>query len=128
MLKEFKDFIQKGNVLSVAVAFIMATAFGAIITSLVEGILMPIVGALTAGIDFSNLKVTIAGVELLVGSFLNAIIVFIIVSFVMFLIVKAFNKTKKAEEPAAPTTKECPACKSEVHIDATRCPHCTSEL
>lgn len=128
MLKEFKDFIQKGNVLSVAVAFIMATAFGAIITSLVEGILMPIVGALTAGIDFANLKVTVAGVELLVGSFLNAIIVFIIVSFVMFLIVKAFNKTKKAEEPAAPTTKECPACKSEVHIDATRCPHCTSEL
>ena len=127
MLKEFNDFIKKGNVIDLAIAVIMAGAFGEIVGKLVDGILMPIIGAITAGIDFAAIKLNVLGVDLLVGEFLNSVIKFVIIAFVMFLIVKAFNKMKK-EEVAEVTTKECPHCKSEVHKDATRCPHCTSEL
>lgn len=129
MLKEFKDFISKGNVIDMAVAVIMASTFGAIVTSLVDDIIMPIIGALIAGIDFKEFTLSVAGVELGVGKFINAIIIFLIVAFVMFLIVKAFNKIKKRKEVEEEvTTKECSFCKTEIHIDATRCPHCTSEL
>lgn len=108
MLKEFKDFINKGNVIDLAVAVVMATAFGAVVNTFVENIIMPIVGALTAGIDFSKLSVTIAGVEFVIGVFITAVINFLIISFVMFLIVKAFNKFKKKEEaaPEAPSNEE----------------------
>ena len=108
MLKEFKDFIAKGNVIDLAVAVVMATAFGAVVNTFVENIIMPIVGALTAGIDFSKLTVTIAGVEFVIGVFITAVINFIIIAFVMFLVVKASNKFKKAEEveEAAPTNEE----------------------
>ncbi len=132
MIKEFREFIEKGNVLDFAVGVIMAGAFGAIVTSLVDDILMPIIGAATAGIDFKDIVAVVAGVELKVGVFINAIINFLIISFIMFLIVKSFNKMKttvvKEEEEQEPATKECPYCKTEVHVDATRCPHCTSEL
>ncbi len=131
MIKEFREFIEKGNVLDFAVGVIMAGAFGAIVTSLVDDILMPIIGAATAGIDFKEIVAVVAGVELKIGVFINAIINFLIISFIMFLIVKSFNKMKSSvvkEEEVAPATKECPYCKTDVHVDATRCPHCTSEL
>lgn len=108
MFKGFKDFIAKGNVIDLGVAVVMASAFGAVVTTLVENILMPIIGALTAGVDFSELTLTIAGVELGIGVFLNALITFIIVAFVMYLIVKAVSKVKKPAvvEEAAPSKEE----------------------
>lgn len=128
MLKEFKEFIERGNVLDLAVAVIMAGAFGAIISSLVDDILMPVIGALVAGIDFKDLVISIGSVDLGIGIFINAIINFLIIAFVMFLIIKAFNKMKKPEPEAAVVEKECPFCKTNIHLDATRCPNCTSEL
>ena len=125
MLKEFKDFIAKGNVIDLGIAVVMGAAFSAVVKALVENLIMPIIGALTAGVDFSQLVVKIAGVEFTIGVFITAVINFLIIAFVMFLIVKAVNKFKKAEEA---TTKTCPHCKSEIALDATRCPHCTSQL
>lgn len=130
MLKEFKEFIQRGSVLDMAVGVILGAAFKAIVDVLVEGILMPLVGAATAGINFDSWVVTVAGVDLAVGMLISKIISFLIVAFILFLIIKAFNKMHREEEPVeeAPTTKECPYCKTEIALDATRCPHCTSEL
>lgn len=126
MIKEFKDFIARGNVLDLAIAVIMSSSFGAIVSSLVDNILMPIIGALTAGIDFEQIKLTILGVDLGIGLFINAIIKFIIIAFVMFLIIKAFNTMKKEAPKEVVKTKACPACKENIHLDATRCPHCTT--
>lgn len=109
MLKEFKEFIAEGNVLEVAVGFIMASTFGAIVKSLVEDILTPLISAATAGIDFKDWVVTVAGVKLGVGIFINTIITFLITAFVMFLIVKTFNRFKKkeaVEEAVEEPTKE----------------------
>lgn len=128
MFKEFKEFISKGNVLDMAIGVVIAGAFGAVISALVDNILMPIVGAVTAGIDFKKLTVNVLGVELGVGIFINALIVFLITAFFLFLIIKSFNKLKRKNEDEAPTLKECPHCKTEIHVDATRCPNCTSEL
>ena len=131
MLKEFKTFIMRGNVLDLAVAVIIAGAFGKIITSLVNDIIMPIVGLLLGGVNFNELTTTIGTVVINWGSFLQATVDFIIVAFIVFLIVKAANNMKKAPAPAAPaepTTKECPHCFSTISIKATRCPNCTSEL
>lgn len=129
-LNEFKAFAMRGNVLDMAVGIIVGAAFTAIVTSLVDDILSPIIGFLVR-VNFSDLAVTIAGVELKYGSFIMAIINFIIVAFALFVLIKAMNTAmtigrKKEEE--APTTKECPYCKSEISIEATRCPHCTSQL
>ena len=131
MLKEFKAFIMRGNVLDLAVAVILAAAFGKIITSLVNDIIMPIVGLVLGGINFDNLTTTIGTVVINWGAFLQATVDFIIVAFIVFLIVKAANNMKKAPAPVAPTeptTKECPYCFSTISIKATRCPQCTSEL
>ncbi len=131
MLKEFKTFIMRGNVLDLAVAVIIAGAFGKIITSLVNDIIMPIVGLLLGGINFDELTTTIGSVVINWGAFLQATVDFIIVAFIVFLIVKAANNMKKAPAPAAPaepTTKECPHCFSTISIKATRCPNCTTEL
>ena len=156
MFKEFKEFIMRGNMLDLAVGVIIGGAFGAIITSLVNNILMPLIGlALGGNADFSNAFVVLkdapkvdgevpplpetlaeaqeAGFTCLgYGAFISAIISFLIIALCLFLVIKAFNKAKdfrkKEEEEAAPTTKTCPFCKSEIAIDATRCPHCTSEL
>lgn len=130
MFKEFKKFISRGNVLDLAIGVIMGTAFSAIVKSLVDDIIMPLVGALIANIDVKKLTLKIAGVELGVGVFINTIIVFLIVSFVMFILVKGFNKLndRYKKEESQPTTKECHFCKTDIHIDATRCPHCTSKL
>ncbi|MBQ9016505.1 MAG: large conductance mechanosensitive channel protein MscL [Firmicutes bacterium] len=129
-IKEFKEFAMQGNVMDMAVGIIIGAAFTAIVTSLVDDILNPIIG-LFVGDNFANLVANFAGVELAYGKFIMAVINFIIVALVIFCIIKAMNKAtslKKTEEPEeAPTTKVCPFCKSEIDIEATRCPHCTSE-
>lgn len=126
MLEEFKKFISKGSVLDMAIGIIMGTAFTAIVNSVVEDLLMPIITGLTAGVDFQNLTVNVAGATLKVGNLINNIITFLIVAFVLFLIMKSFNRNKKEE--VIEDTKVCPYCKSKIALDATRCPHCTSEL
>ena len=141
MLKEFRDFIARGNVLDLAVAVIIGAAFGKIITSLVEGVIMPPIGLLLGKVDFSNLIIDLSGQHpasladaktkglpvIAYGAFLNDVIIFLIVAFVVFLVVKAVNKAKR-EEPAAATTKDCPYCLSSIPLAATRCSGCTSEL
>lgn len=133
--EEFKKFILRGNVLDLAVGVIVGGAFTAIVTSLNEDILTPLLG-LFGGTDFSNLKVPLGSSPeapvLMYGNFITAVINFVIIAFVIFLIVKGINRIsdgmKKPEEEAAPATKICPYCKSEINIDATKCPHCTSDL
>ncbi len=131
MLKEFKDFAMRGNVLDLAVAVIIGGAFGKIIASLVNDVLMPIIGLVMGGVNFSELAFTVGAAVVKWGAFVQAIIDFIIIAFVIFMIVKAANATKKKEAPAPaaePTTKECPHCFTTISIKATRCPNCTSEL
>lgn len=134
-LNEFKAFIMRGNVLDLAVAVIIGAAFQAIISSLVDDIISPILG-LFGGIDFKSFVLDINGVQIKYGSFITAVINFLIMAFVIFLIIKGIAKvselgkklTKKEEEEEAPTTKKCPYCCSEIDIKATRCPHCTSVI
>lgn len=129
MLKEFKDFIMKGNVIDLAVAVVLGGAFGAVVTALVEQIIMPIVSGAMAGVPVSEFVLKLGSIQLGIGALLNAIISFLIIALVLFLIVKTFNKLKKKEEVVEEvTTKTCPYCKTEIALDATRCPHCTSEL
>ena len=147
MIKEFKEFAMRGNVVDMAVGIIIGAAFGSIVKSLVDDVLMPVVGLLLGNVDFSNFffvlkagKVpgpyaTLAeakaatAVVLSYGLFINAIVTFLIVAFAVFLLVKQINALKRKEAPpAAPTTKDCPFCLSTVPLKATRCPHCTSEL
>ena len=131
MLKEFKEFVMRGNVLDLAVAVIIGGAFGKIIASLVADILMPLIGLVMGGVDFSALSFAVGEAVVAYGAFIQAIVDFIVIAFVIFMIVKSANKAKKEEEapaPAEPTTKECPFCFTEISIKATRCPNCTSEL
>ena len=139
MLKEFRDFIKKGNAMQVAIGFVMGAAFSAIVKSLVDDLIMPFVSLFTRGVDFNNLFYALDGKQyaslkaaqeagaatLNYGRFINAILTFLIIAFVLFLIVKAMNRMKKAEEA---TTKTCPYCRTEIDKAASRCPHCTSEL
>ena len=140
MVKEFRDFIARGNVIDLAVAVIIGAAFGKIVTSLVEGIIMPPIGLLLGGVDFTNLFIDISGRHpasladaqvrglpvIAYGVFLNDVVSFLIIAFVIFLIVKAVNKRK--HEAVVELTKECPYCFSAIHIEATRCSACTSQL
>ena len=131
MLKEFKEFVMRGNVLDLAVGVIIGGAFGKIVGSLVNDILMPLVGSVLGGVSFSERVSMVNGVELHWGLFIQTVIDFLIVAFVIFTIIKAANAAKKAPAPAPtaePTTKECPHCFSSISIKATRCPNCTSEL
>ena len=148
MMKEFKDFAVKGNVVDMAVGIIIGAAFGTIVKSLVADVIMPPIGLLLGNVDFANLFIvlkegTTAGpfltmadahaagaVTLNYGAFINTIISFVIVAFAIFLLIRNINKMKKAEEapPAEPTTKECSFCFSTIPIKATRCPNCTSEV
>jgi large conductance mechanosensitive channel len=142
MLKEFKEFAMRGNVLDMAVGIIIGAAFGKIITSFVSDILMPPVGLLLGKVDFSNLFVNISGksydtlaaakaagaATINYGLFLNAVIDFLIVAFFIFLLVRQVNRLKGPAPAAAPATKDCPYCSLAIPIKATRCPHCTSEL
>ena len=129
-LTEFKEFALKGNAFDMAVGIIIGAAFTAIVTSLVDDIISPIIG-LFVKVDFNDLVANVAGVDIKYGAFIMAIINFLLVAFVLFLMIKSVNKAnnlKKKDEEEAPTTKVCPFCKSEIAIDATRCPNCTSEL
>lgn len=129
MFKEFKEFISRGNVLDMAIGIIMGSAFTAIVTSVVDDLLMPLISGLTAGVNYEDLVINVAGASLKVGNLINAIISFIIIAFVLFLIVKSINKLhKKDDAPVEETEKTCPYCKSKIAIDATRCPNCTSKL
>jgi large conductance mechanosensitive channel len=131
MLKEFKEFVMRGNVLDLAVAVIIGGAFGKIVGSLVNDIIMPLIGLIMGGVNFSDLSFTVGEAVVKWGAFVQTVIDFLVIAFVIFLIVKAANNMKKAPAPAAPaepTTKECPHCFSAIPIKATRCPNCTSEL
>ncbi len=131
MLKEFRDFVMRGNVIDLAIAVVLGAAFGAIITSLVNDILMPLIGILLGGIDFTTLTYQVGNAVIAYGKFLQAIVNFLIIAFVLFLIIRSINRFKKKEPvpaPAAPTTKECPHCFTSIPIKATRCPNCTSQL
>ncbi len=133
--KEFKEFITRGNIMDMAVGIVMGTAFVAIVTSLVDDIISPLLG-LIVGVNFSELKGTVGDVTFTYGNFIMAVINFLLISLVMFLLIKALMKmqqardkmTGKAGEEEAPATKVCEFCKTEIAIDATRCPNCTSQL
>ena len=128
---EFKEFIMRGNVMDLAVGVIIGGAFSAIVTSLTDDIISPILG-LFGGLDLSDLVAKIGDVEIRYGAFITATINFLIMALVIFLMVKAINKAmsigKKKEEEPAPTTKKCPHCCEEVNINATKCPHCTGDI
>jgi len=131
MLKEFKDFVMRGNVLDLAVAVIIGGAFGKIVTSLITDIIMPFIGLIIGGIDFSGLAFTVGSAKVTYGNFINNIVQFLVIALVIFLIIKTADKMKKPATPTAPaepTIKDCPRCFSAIPIKATRCPHCTSEL
>ncbi len=133
--KEFKTFISRGSVMDMAVGIIIGGAFTAIVTSLVDDLVMPLLSLLTGGFDFTKLSVVLGSGEgaatLNYGLFISAVINFLLIAFVIFCLIKSINKMKdkiaKTEEES-PTTKKCPYCKSEIDIEATRCPHCTSQL
>lgn len=140
MLKEFKEFAMRGNVMDMAVGIIIGAAFGKIVSSLVSDVIMPPIGKLMGGVDFSNLYISLSGGDyasleaakaagaatINYGVFLNTVIDFVIVAFAIFLVVKAMNRARRKQEvPApAPTTKSCPECLMEIPIKATRCGHC----
>lgn len=128
MLKEFKDFALRGNVMDLAIAVIIGGAFGKIIASLVNDVLMPLIGLLLGGISFANLSVSVGDAVVAYGLFIQAIVDFVIVAFVIFLLVRAMNRMKKPAPTAEPTTKECPHCFTTISIKAKRCPNCTSQL
>jgi large conductance mechanosensitive channel len=148
MLKEFKAFALRGNVIDMAVGIIIGAAFGTIVKSLVDDVIMPPIGLLLGGVNFANLFILLktgspaapyasladaqaaGAVTINYGVFINAVISFLIVAFVIFLLIRGMNRltSKKEAAPAAPTTKECPFCLSTIPIKATRCPHCTSQL
>ena len=128
MLKEFKEFAMRGNVLDLAVAVIIGGAFGKIITSLVNDVLMPLIGLVMGGINFSELSITVGAAVIKYGAFIQSIIDFLLVAFVIFMIVRSMNRMKKPEPVVAPTTKECPHCFTTIPLKATRCPNCTSQL
>ena len=149
MLKEFREFAMRGNVVDMAVGIIIGAAFGAIVKSLVDDLIMPPIGMLLGNVDFSNLYVVLrdgataaspyaslaaakeaGAVTLNYGVFINAVVSFTIVAFAVFLLVRAMNRLKAKQQPAPaePTTKDCPHCFSAIPLKATRCPHCTSQL
>jgi len=130
MLKEFRDFAMRGNVMDLAIAVIIGGAFGRIIASLVNDILMPLIGTILGGVNFSELSAKVNGVDIMYGLFIQAVVDFILVALVIFLLVRTMNNLKKKEAaaPAEPTTKECQYCFSTIPIKAMRCPNCTSQL
>jgi len=145
MLKEFKEFAMRGNVVDMAVGIIIGAAFGGIVKSLVADVIMPPIGLLLGGVDFSDIFINLSGGDysslaaaqeagaptLNIGVFINTVLNFLIVAFAIFLLIKVINQLKRKEEAApeaAPTTKDCPFCCSAIPVKATRCGHCTSQL
>ena len=142
MFKDFKEFVMRGNVLDLAIGVIIGAAFGKIITSLVNDILMPPLGILLGKVDFANMFIDLSGAKyptlaaakaagaatINYGLFLNAIVDFLLVALVIFMIVKQANKLRREPAPAPPSTKDCPFCATAIPLSAKRCPHCTSQL
>jgi large conductance mechanosensitive channel len=149
MFKDFKEFAMRGSVVDMAVGIVIGAAFGTIVKSFVDDVLMPPIGLLLGNVDFSNLFITLkegskaagpyaslasakaaGAVTLNLGVFINTIISFIIIAFAVFLVIKGINRMKREQEvpPAEPTTKDCPFCFTNIPIQASRCPHCTSQL
>ena len=136
VIQEFKTFAMRGNVIDMAVGIVIGTAFGKIVSSLVSDIVMPPIGVVTGGMDFSRLAVTLhaasgsePAVTLNYGMFLNSVIDFVIIALAIFMVIKAMNKVRRKEEaPAEPTTKACPFCISTIRLKATRCAQCTAEV
>jgi large conductance mechanosensitive channel len=144
LLKEFREFVMRGNVVDLAVGFIIGAAFGKIVTSFVGDILMPPIGLALGKVDFSNLFVNLSGSTyasladaqaagaptINYGLFINTLINFIIIAFVLFLVIRMMNRMQRTKEqpPAEPTTRDCPYCFSSIPIKAVKCPHCTSEI
>jgi len=142
MHKSFRDFVAKGNLLQLAVAFVMGVAFATMVGSFVNDLIMPVIGKLIGNVDFANLYVVLSGetfesaaaareagaAAIYYGAFINTIVAFLIISLVMYGIVRAFARMQRTPEETAPTTKECPYCRSKIPIAATRCAYCTSEL
>ncbi len=142
MLKEFKEFAMRGNVLDMAVGIVIGVAFGRIVTSLVSDVIMPPLGLILGKVDFSNLFINLSGTAyptlaeakkagaavISYGAFLNTVLDFVIVAFVIFLLIKQVNRLQKPVPAASPSTKDCPFCASAIPIKATRCPACTSQL
>jgi large conductance mechanosensitive channel len=129
MFKEFKEFAVKGNAIDLAVGVIVGAAFGKIVDSLVNDIIMPPFGLILGNLNFSRLMVHLrSGADLRYGAFINAVINFLIIAFVIFLLVKQMNRFRRKPEVAAPSEKICPFCQTAIPIKATRCPHCTSQV
>ena len=128
MLKEFRDFAVRGNVIDLAVAVIIGGAFGKIVASLVDDIIVPLIGLIIGGIDFKGLAFQVGSAKVTYGNFIQNIVDFIIIALVIFLMVRAINATKKPAPTAEPTTKECPYCLTTIPIKAKRCPNCTFQL
>lgn len=149
MLKDFKEFTMRGNVVDMAIGIVIGAAFGTIVKSFVDDVLMPPIGLLLGNVDFTNLFMTLkegskaagpyaslaaakaaGAVTLNLGVFINTVISFVIIAFAVFLVIKGINRMKREEEapPAEPTTKECPFCFTTIPIQASRCPNCTSQL
>ena len=142
MRKEFRDFVLKGNLLQLAVAFIVGAAFGTVVKSFIDDLIMPIIGKLIGNVDFANLYVNLSGqvyesaaaareagaAAIYYGAFINTVIAFLIVALVMFLLVRAAMRMQKPAEEGPATTKECPRCRTIIPIEASRCPNCTSEI
>jgi large conductance mechanosensitive channel len=147
MLKEFKAFAMRGNVLDLAVGIIIGAAFGAIVKSLVDDVIMPPIGLVLGNVDFSNLFLVLqpgakaagpyatladakaaGAVTVNIGLFVNSVILFLLTAFAVFMVVRAANRMKPQEAAAAPSTKDCPYCRMAIPVGATRCPQCTSEL
>lgn len=141
-ISEFKEFTMKGNVIDMAVGIVLGVAFGAIVNSFVKDIIMPPIGMLTGGVDFTSLFISLNGKSypsladataagaptINYGVFINTVITFLIIALALFLILKPINKMKKKPEEKAPDTKDCPYCKESIPKGAVRCPHCTSDL
>jgi len=142
MWKDFRDFIAKGNLIQLAVAFVMGVAFGTVVSSFVNDLIMPIIGKLIGNVDFTNLYINLSGTAyesaaaarqagaaaIYYGAFINTLINFLVVALTVFFVVKAYQRSQKPKALGAPTSKPCPHCKTEIPLAATRCPHCTSQL
>ena len=128
MLKEFREFAMRGNVMDLAIAVIIGGALGRIITSLVNDVLMPLIGLALGGVNFSELSIVVGDAVVKWGAFAQSIIDFLLVAFVIFMLVRTLNRLKKPEPVVAPITKDCPYCFTTIPIHATRCPNCTSQL
>jgi large conductance mechanosensitive channel len=126
--KEFKAFAFKGNLIDLAIAFVLGVAFTAVVTSLVNDIIMPIVGGIVGDESFASLTFTFLGVEVFYGNFLTVVFNFVIIAWVLFLIIKAINRMQRPAADEAPATRECPFCLSSIPRLARRCPNCTSEV